>query len=113
MRAHQTYRLLLNTPVFKEMKVGDSKGNEPAGKSFMFLVLENGKSTPHMVKVSLGRLSLFLVLINRPLVRRCYGKSKAIRRGSKVAAGARVSFPLRTARFNKPRLNSGTLNGKG
>ncbi|KAG8531606.1 uncharacterized protein KY384_003236 [Bacidia gigantensis] len=51
MRAHQTYRVMLNTPVFKEMKVGDSKGNEPAGKSFAFLVIEDGKPTPHMIKV--------------------------------------------------------------
>ena len=51
MRAHQTFRVLLNTPVFKEMKVGDSKGQEPAGKSFAFAVVEDGRPTPHMIKV--------------------------------------------------------------
>ena len=51
MRAHQTFRVLLNAPVFKEMKVGDSRGNEPTGKSFAFAVIETGRPTPHMVKV--------------------------------------------------------------
>ncbi|KAL9097365.1 MAG: hypothetical protein Q9163_006352 [Psora crenata] len=51
MRAHQTFRVLLNAPVFKGMKVGDSKGNEPSGKSFAFAVIEDGKPTPHMVKL--------------------------------------------------------------
>ncbi|KAL9629169.1 MAG: hypothetical protein Q9164_006992, partial [Protoblastenia rupestris] len=50
MRAHQTFRVLLNAPVFKGMKIGDSKGNEPSGKSFAFAVVEDGKPTPHMVK---------------------------------------------------------------
>ncbi|KAL9131548.1 MAG: hypothetical protein Q9217_000562 [Psora testacea] len=50
MRAHQTFRVLLNAPVFKGMKVGDSKGNEPSGKSFAFAVIEDGKPMPHMVK---------------------------------------------------------------
>ena len=51
MRAHQTFRLLLNAPILKEMKFGDSRGNEPAGKSFSFAVIEDGKLTPYMVKV--------------------------------------------------------------
>lgn len=51
MRAHQTYRVLLNTPVFKQMKIGDSKGNEPQSKSFSFAVIEDGKPTPYMIKV--------------------------------------------------------------
>lgn len=51
MRAHQTYRVLLNTPVFKQMKIGDSKGNEPQGRSFSFAVIEDGKPTPFMIKV--------------------------------------------------------------
>ena len=51
MRAHQTYRVLLNAPVFKQMSVGDSRGSEPTGKSFAFAVIEEGKPVPHMVKV--------------------------------------------------------------
>ena len=51
MRAHQTYRVLLNVPVFKQMQIGDSKGNEPSGKSFSFAVIESAKPVAHMVKV--------------------------------------------------------------
>lgn len=52
MRAHQTFRVLLNTPVFKQMKIGDSKGNEPTGKSLSFSVVEKGKPTPYLIRVS-------------------------------------------------------------
>ena len=51
MRAHQTYRVLLNVPVFKQMQIGDSRGDEPSGKSFLFAVIENAKPIAHMVKV--------------------------------------------------------------
>ena len=59
MRAHQTYRVLLNAPVFPQMKVGDSRGNEPSGKSFALAVVEQGKPTPYMVKVSAQTICLF------------------------------------------------------
>lgn len=52
MRAHQTFRVMLNAPIFKQMKIGDSKGNEPTGKSLSFSVIENGKPTPYLIKVS-------------------------------------------------------------
>ena len=52
MRAHQTYRVLLNAPVFKGMQIGDGRGNLPTGKSFAFGVVEDGMLIPHMVKVS-------------------------------------------------------------
>ena len=52
MRAHQTFRVLLNTPVFKQMKVGDSKGNEPTSKTLSFSVIEKGKPTPYLIRVS-------------------------------------------------------------
>ena len=51
MRAHQTYRVLLNEPVFKDMLVGDAKGNEPKSRSFAFAVIEKGKAVPHMIRV--------------------------------------------------------------
>lgn len=54
MRAHQTYRVLLNAPIFKEMKVGDVRGSEPTSKSFTFAAIEGGKPTPYMVKVSIS-----------------------------------------------------------
>lgn len=52
MRAHQTYRVLLNQPVFKKMQVGDSKGREPPGKSVSFAVIDQGRPMPHLLKVS-------------------------------------------------------------
>ncbi|KAL8778302.1 MAG: hypothetical protein Q9194_002074 [Teloschistes cf. exilis] len=52
MRAHQTYRVLLNQPVFKQMQVGDPKGGEPQGKRFSFAVIDDGKPVPHIVKLS-------------------------------------------------------------
>ena len=51
MRAHQTYRVLLNTPVFKQMEIGDSKGNEPQGKYVSFAVIEDRKPTPYKIRV--------------------------------------------------------------
>lgn len=60
MRAHQTYRVLLNTPVFKEMMVGDplKKGEEPTSKSLLIAVVtEEGKAVPkavpYLIRVSL------------------------------------------------------------
>ncbi|KAL8760657.1 MAG: hypothetical protein Q9184_003172 [Pyrenodesmia sp. 2 TL-2023] len=52
MRAHQTYRVLLNQPVFKRMQVGGSKGQEPSGKNFSFAVIDQGRPTPHLLKLS-------------------------------------------------------------
>ena len=52
MRAHQTFRVLLNTPIFKQMKVGDGKGNEPTSKTLSFSVIEKGKPTPYLIRVS-------------------------------------------------------------
>ncbi|KAL2047009.1 hypothetical protein N7G274_001027 [Stereocaulon virgatum] len=51
MRAHQTYRVLLNAPIFKGMQIGDGRGNLPTGKSFAFGVVEDGMLIPHMVKL--------------------------------------------------------------
>ena len=51
MRAHQTFRVLLNAPVLKGMIVGDGKGNEPDRKSFQFAAIEEGKVVPHLLKV--------------------------------------------------------------
>lgn len=51
MRAHQTYRVLLNAPVLKKMTVGDGQGKEPSGKSFSFGVVEQGMLVPYLLKV--------------------------------------------------------------
>lgn len=61
MRAHQTYRVLLNTPVFKQMQIGDSKGKEPPGKQLSLAVIEGGKPTPYLVRVSSERPPSYLV----------------------------------------------------
>ncbi|KAL8680863.1 MAG: hypothetical protein Q9186_002982 [Xanthomendoza sp. 1 TL-2023] len=51
MRAHQTFRVLLNQPVFKKMQVGDRLGKEPQGKHFSFAVIDQGRPTPHLLKM--------------------------------------------------------------
>ncbi|KAL8731418.1 MAG: hypothetical protein Q9166_003393 [cf. Caloplaca sp. 2 TL-2023] len=51
MRAHQTFRVLLNQPVFKRMQVGDREGREPQGKTFSLAVIEQGRPTPHLLKL--------------------------------------------------------------
>ena len=58
MRAHQTFRVLLNQPIFKQMAVGDSKGREPGGKNISFAVVDDGKPIPHLLKVGPTKLSL-------------------------------------------------------
>ena len=52
MRAHQTFRVLLNAPVLKRMTIGDGRGKEPTGKSFSFGVVEDETLVPHLLKVS-------------------------------------------------------------
>ena len=51
MRAMGTHRLLLNTPVFKEMNVGTHDGKEPSGKTMHLTGLEGGKPTGFQIKV--------------------------------------------------------------
>ncbi|KAL8808899.1 MAG: hypothetical protein Q9200_003914 [Gallowayella weberi] len=51
MRAHQTFRVLLNQPVFKKMQVGDRQGKEPQGKHFSFAVIDQGRPLPHLLKL--------------------------------------------------------------
>ncbi|KAL9612258.1 MAG: hypothetical protein Q9167_003126 [Letrouitia subvulpina] len=51
MRAHQTFRVLLNQPVFDQMQVGNSKGQEPQGKNFSFAVIDDGRPVPYLLKV--------------------------------------------------------------
>jgi hypothetical protein len=52
MRARGTHRLVLNTPVFKEMKVGTVDGEEPTGKTMHLTALQDGKPTGYQIKVS-------------------------------------------------------------
>ncbi len=53
MRARGTHRLVLNTPVFKEMSVGTPDGKEPTGKTMHLTSLEDGKPTGYQMKASL------------------------------------------------------------
>ena len=52
MRARGTHRLVLNTPVFKEMNVGTHDGKEPTGKTMHITGLAEGKPTGYQMKVS-------------------------------------------------------------
>lgn len=52
MRAHQTYRVLLNTPIFKQLKIGDKDGNAPRGRVIAFAGIEDGKPIPYQIRVS-------------------------------------------------------------
>lgn len=51
MRADGTHRLVLNTPVFKEMNVGTHDGKEPSGRTMHLTGLEAGKPTGFQIKV--------------------------------------------------------------
>lgn len=86
MRAHQTYRVLLNQPIFPKMKVGDRSGNEPTAKAFAFAVIEDGKPVPHMVRVGLSILhSEDIAHANLYLVRGLEREQVALSPGSSVA----------------------------
>lgn len=51
MRAEGVYRVILNTPVFKDMNFGGPGGVEPTGKSINLGGLEDGKVVPLLLKV--------------------------------------------------------------
>ena len=51
MRTEGVFRVVLNTPVFKGMKVGDNEGKEPSGKMITLAGVENGKAVPLLLRV--------------------------------------------------------------
>ncbi|KAK4939993.1 hypothetical protein LTR10_019845 [Elasticomyces elasticus] len=51
MRTDGVHRLVLNTPVFKDMNVGTHDGQEPSGKTMHLTGLEEGKPTGYQIKV--------------------------------------------------------------
>ncbi|KAI1628221.1 hypothetical protein EDD37DRAFT_299518 [Exophiala viscosa] len=51
MRTDGVHRLVLNTPVFKDMNVGTHDGKEPSGKTMHLTGLEEGKPTGYQIKV--------------------------------------------------------------
>lgn len=52
MRADGALRVILNTPVFKGMTVGDAAGDEPTSKQVHLASLEDGRSVPLLLRVS-------------------------------------------------------------
>lgn len=58
MRTDGVHRVVLNTPVFKDMKVGTQDGQEPSGKTMLITGLEEGKPSLFQIKVSLQSSAL-------------------------------------------------------
>lgn len=52
MRADGVLRVMLNTPIFKGMVVGDPTGKEPTTKQINIASVENGRSVPLLLRVS-------------------------------------------------------------
>ena len=52
MRTEGVFKVILNTPVFKGMRVGGLDGKKPTGKMIYITVIENGKPVPLILKVS-------------------------------------------------------------
>lgn len=52
MRADGVLRVMLNTPIFKGMTVGDASGKEPKSKQIHLASLENDRSVPILLRVS-------------------------------------------------------------
>lgn len=51
MRADGVGRVVLNTPLFKGMTVGDASGKEPKSKQIHLASLESGRSVPILLRV--------------------------------------------------------------
>lgn len=51
MRTDGVHRVILNTPVFKDMHIGEQDGSEPSGKTMHLTGLEDGKLRPFKIKV--------------------------------------------------------------
>lgn len=58
MRADGVGRVMLNTPLFKGMTVGDASGKEPKSKQIHLASLESGRSVPILLRVSFFSLLL-------------------------------------------------------
>lgn len=51
MRADATHRVILNSPIFKGMRFGNTDGSEPTGKLMHLQSLEEGKPLPLQIRV--------------------------------------------------------------
>lgn len=69
MRTDGVLRVVLNSPIFKGMKVGDAEGHEPTGKQINLAGIENGKSIPLLLRV---RATWFTSVISLSLANSWY-----------------------------------------
>lgn len=56
MRTDGVHRVILNTPIFRGMQVGQSDGSEPTGKTMHLSGLEDGKPKAFQIKVCSPRV---------------------------------------------------------
>ncbi|KAL5359844.1 hypothetical protein BJX96DRAFT_149240 [Aspergillus floccosus] len=68
MRADGVLRVMLNTPLFKGMTVGDASGNEPKSKQIHLASLENGRSVPCLLRTGSEDLANELYHVIRDLL---------------------------------------------
>ncbi|KAK2834839.1 hypothetical protein FQN49_006864 [Arthroderma sp. PD_2] len=52
MRTDGVFRVILNIPLYKGMKVGDPEGNEPTGKHVQISGIEDGRTVPLLLRTS-------------------------------------------------------------
>ena len=52
MRTDGVHRVILNSPVFKEMNVGTKEGEEPSGRTMMLTGMEDSKPRGFQIRVS-------------------------------------------------------------
>lgn len=58
MRTDGVHRVILNSPVFKEMNVGTKDGEEPSGRTMMLTGMEDSKPRGFQIRVSDSNTSL-------------------------------------------------------
>ena len=62
MRADGVLRVMLNSPIFKGMPVGEVSGEEPKGKQLNLASVEDGKTVPLLLRVSGWPFTLVLTI---------------------------------------------------
>lgn len=62
MRTDGVFRLILNIPLYKGMKVGDPEGKEPTGKHVQISGVEDGRTVPLLLRVCQTAFSFSLTL---------------------------------------------------
>ncbi|KAE8390843.1 hypothetical protein BDV23DRAFT_77724 [Aspergillus alliaceus] len=68
MRADGVLRVMLNTPIFTGMTVGDASGNEPKSKQIHLASLEEGRSVPTLLRMPSEDLAKELYRVVRELL---------------------------------------------